>query len=706
MAGRLSAGLLLLLLVSAAYAEERDMILVLDNSRIMEGIDARGLAGPAVSQFIEKLKGDVRAAIILFDHSATVSVPLTAVTDESRLEFLEALQKLNYRCQYSDVAIALEQAIRELEVNGRGGAEKSIILLTGGLLDPSDTALVQSRLRALGYEVGPIDGIRGPKTRGAIRQFQRQVGMPADGKLNKTLLIHLEKAYEARWQGELAANAARAGIKVIAVVVGEGFALGQALAEKTSGEYLQIPKAEDLAGVFERLSNAFSQEVEVPAPALEVPAIQVPERVETLPAQPAEVALPEEHPKVAEEVHTFFLFLMIMLLTARLFAEVAARLQSPPVIGELLAGIVLGPSLLGWINPTEVIKLLAEIGIILLLFEVGLETDVRQLARTGTQSLIVATGGFALPFLLGYGLSRWVLELDILPSLFVGGTLTATSIGITVRVLSDLKRQASHEGQVVLGAAVLDDVLGVVLLALLYEFAVGGGISLANTAQVLFFITLFFALATPAAKLLSLIIYRFDSVSEIPGLLPTTIVALVLFFAWLAHTVGAPSLLGGFAAGLALSRWFSLPFGLAILTDADFAHRVEGQMKPIIHLFTPIFFVMVGLSLNLREIDWESPFIWLFSLSLVIIAVIGKVAGAMLIRDSWHARLAIGMAMVPRGEVGLIFAELGRVSGIFDNEIYAGMVIVIALTTLLPPFAMKWFYGQYGHWLPVEATKA
>ena len=273
-----------------------------------------------------------------------------------------------------------------------------------------------------------------------------------------------------------------------------------------------------------------------------------------------------------------------------------------------------------------------------------------------------------------------------------------------LRVLSDLKRQASHEGQVVLGAAVLDDVFGVVLLALLYEFAVGGGISLANTAQVLFFITLFFALATPAAKLLSLIIYRFDSVSEIPGLLPTTIVALVLFFAWLAHTVGAPSLLGGFAAGLALSRWFSLPFGLAILTDADFAHRVEGQMKPIIHLFTPIFFVMVGLSLNLREINWESPFIWLFSLSLVIIAVIGKVAGAMLIRDSWHARLAIGMAMVPRGEVGLIFAELGRVSGIFDNEIYAGMVIVIALTTLLPPFAMKWFYGQYGHWLPVEAT--
>ena len=404
------------------------------------------------------------------------------------------------------------------------------------------------------------------------------------------------------------------------------------------------------------------------------------------------------------EVHTFFLILMAVLLTARLFGELASRLHTPPVIGELLAGIVLGPSLLGWIEPTEVIKLLAEIGIIMLLFEVGLETDVRQLARTGGKSLVVAIAGFALPFLFGFGISRWALGLELLPSLFVGGTLTATSIGITVRVLADLKRQTAPEGQIVLGAAVLDDILGVVLLALLYEFAIGDGISLANAGKVLLFIGVFFALATPAAKLLSLIIPRFDAASEIPGLIPTTIVALVLFFAWLAHAVGAPELLGGFAAGLALSRRFFLPFGIAIRTDADFAHRVEEQMKPIIHLFTPIFFVMVGLSLNLREVDWSSPFIWVFSLSLGISAIVGKLAGAWLIRDSWYTRWAIGLAMVPRGEVGLIFAELGRVSGIFSNEVYAGMVMVIALTTLLPPFVMKWFYGRFGSRMPAVAT--
>ncbi len=302
MLARVSMWLLLSLMLSAAYAEERDVILVLDNSASMKRVDAKGLARSAVGGFVEKLKGDVRAALVLVDHSATVSVPLTAVTDESRLEFLEALQKLNYHGMYPDMVIALEQALRELEVNGRGGAEKSIILLTGGLLDPSDTALVQSRLRALGYEVGPSDGIMGPRTRSALRQFQRQRGILADGKLNKTLLVRLEKAYEARWQGELAANAARAEIKIIAVVLGEGFALGQVLAEKTSGEYLQILKAEDLAGVFERLSNVFSQELGVPAPTLEVPTVQPPERVEPLPAPPAEVAPSEDRSQAMDWV--------------------------------------------------------------------------------------------------------------------------------------------------------------------------------------------------------------------------------------------------------------------------------------------------------------------------------------------------------------------------------------------------------------------
>lgn len=395
------------------------------------------------------------------------------------------------------------------------------------------------------------------------------------------------------------------------------------------------------------------------------------------------------------EAHIFFLHLLAVLLSARLFAEISVRLGAPSVIGELTAGIVIGPSLLGWIEPSEILKMLAEIGIILLLFEVGLKTDGKRLLHSGFKSAVVALSGFILPMLLGFIAAYWYFELSLLVSLFIGGTITATSIGITVRVLNDIHCQQAHEGQVVLGAAVLDDIFGVVLLAILYEFSLHNVVSLVNISKVLLFIGVFFAFAPVAAKFISLYITRLDMNSEIPGVLPTTIVALVLFFSWISHFLGAPELLGGFAAGLALSRRFFLPFGLTIRTDKACAKCVEDQMKPIIQLFTPIFFVYIGLSLNLREIDWSSSFIWGFSLVIFILAVIGKMIGPFFLKESIHSKWAIGMAMVPRGEIGLIFAELGRISGILNNEIHAGMVIVIVLTTVLSPFVMKWYHARY-----------
>ena len=397
------------------------------------------------------------------------------------------------------------------------------------------------------------------------------------------------------------------------------------------------------------------------------------------------------------ETHTFFLHLVIILISARIFAEIAVRLNAPSVIGELFAGVVIGPSLLGWVEPSEVVKLLAEIGIILLLFKVGLDTDIKRLASAGKKSSIVAFTGFCLPLILGFSISFWLFSIPLLEALFIGGTLTATSIGITVRVLKDLKLSSSHEGNIVLGAAVLDDIMGVMLLALLYEFSIGGGINWLNAGKVLIFIATFFALAPILAKLMSSIIKRFDAVSEIPGLIPTMIVSLVLFFAWLAHVIGAPELLGGFAAGLALSRRFFLPFGATLHSDIKFTKNIRKQMHPIISLFTPIFFVLVGLSLNLREIDWSSIYIWGFSLALFIIAIASKIIGVFLIDESWHSRWLIGMSMVPRGEVGLIFAELGRLSGIFNNETHAGLIIVIILTTVLPPFSIKWLQKNYSH---------
>lgn len=396
------------------------------------------------------------------------------------------------------------------------------------------------------------------------------------------------------------------------------------------------------------------------------------------------------------ETHQFLLQLMIILLAARLFAEVASRLQAPPVIGELMAGLLLGPSLLGWIEPSEVIHLLAGIGIILLLFEVGLETDLGRLLTSGRQSLLVAMGGFVVPFVLGAWVSLSLFQQPMVTALFIGGTLTATSIGITVRVLADFQRQHSREGQVILGAAVLDDILGVILLALLYEFATSNGVvQWGNAGKIALLIGIFFLLAPVFAKLISLMIRHFESRSSTPGLIPATMVSLVLFFSWFAYELGVPELLGGFAAGLALSRRFFLPFGIALANDPEFSLRIEQQMRPIVHLFTPIFFVMVGLSLSLHLIDWGSSFIWTFFLTVLIVAIIGKLAGALLLRMPYSKRFIIGTAMIPRGEVGLIFAELGRTSGIFSNEIYAGMIMVIATTTLAAPFALKYLYRRF-----------
>lgn len=393
---------------------------------------------------------------------------------------------------------------------------------------------------------------------------------------------------------------------------------------------------------------------------------------------------------------TFLLQLLGILVASRIFAELAIRLKSPSVIGELLAGVLLGPSLLGWIEPTQTFRLLAEIGIILLLFEVGLETDVTKLVRAGAKSVIVALTGFILPFLLGFALCYWGFGLAMIVSLFVAGTITATSIGITLRVLASLNRQHSHEAQVILGAAVIDDILGILLLALLYEFSLSGNINFTESGKVLLFVLVFFMLAPAAAKLMSSIIQHFNHTSELPGLIPISIVSLVLFFAWLAHAIGAPELLGGFAAGLALSRRFFLPFGLALHSTPHFNDQVEKQMKPIINLFTPIFFVVVGLSLNLQQVDWGSVFVYAFAGCLLLVAIVGKLAGALLLREPMPLRWAVGIAMVPRGEVGLIFAELGRANGILVNDVYAATIIVIALTTLLPPFVLKALYLRYG----------
>ncbi len=396
------------------------------------------------------------------------------------------------------------------------------------------------------------------------------------------------------------------------------------------------------------------------------------------------------------ETHEFLLDLFLILVFARIFAELFAYLKLPPVLGEVFAGIVLGPSFLDFVEVNEIIKILAEIGIILLLFEVGLETDMRKLQREGIKAVVVAVFGAAIPFTFGYAVSYYLFGLPALVSLFIGGTLTATSIGITIRVLKDLNKERTSAAQIVIGAAVLDDIIGVVLLIVLFDIAITGQINIERTLRILFLIAFFFVAAPVLAMLMSKIIHVYDrEFRRLPGFLPTIIISLILFFAYVSHIFGAPEIIGAFAAGIALSRRFFLPFGIAIKADPYFTEKVENQMRPLIYLFTPIFFVTVGLSMNLKVIDFSSFDFWSLTLLLLVIAVIGKLGGAFLLRRmDIIKKFIIGVSMIPRGEVGLIFAELGRTVNVFSNEVYASLVFVIIITTIVPPFILKWLFER------------
>jgi len=391
----------------------------------------------------------------------------------------------------------------------------------------------------------------------------------------------------------------------------------------------------------------------------------------------------------AVDIHTLFLHIAIILISAKAFGMLFKRLGIPPVLGEVTAGVVLGQSLLGLIPLSDAIKVLAELGVILLLFEVGLEADIHMLVRVGIWSTLVAIVGAAVPFAGGFIISYYLFDMPLLSSLFIGGALTATSIGITVRVLTDLKKHKSRFAQIVLGAAVLDDIMGVVILAALYEFSKTQSVNFDATARLVFDIAVFFIfapiIARFVAKILSYIIMKWGDMEVIP----TTILSLVLFTGHVAYRAGSPEILGAFTAGLALSRRFVLPFAAFLHLDQKIIHKVEEGIGPLVWVIAPIFFVAVGLALNLKAIDFTSAQFWVFSLSLIAVAIFGKVIAGFVVPGTFKDRLNIGFSMMPRGEVGLIFAEFGRSFNAIDPVGYAVLVFVVAVTTFLSPIFLR-----------------
>lgn len=389
------------------------------------------------------------------------------------------------------------------------------------------------------------------------------------------------------------------------------------------------------------------------------------------------------------EIHLIFFYLALLLFFARLTGDIFAKFGIPSVIGEIFIGIILGQSVLGIIPISDVMKLLAELGIILLLFHIGLEADLRQLKKVGFSAIAVALTGAIAPMTIGFLVSYFFLNFSAITSLFIGGTLTATSIGITVRVLEDIGKMKERFAQIVLGAAVLDDIFGVVVLTALYEFSKSQEIHLNAILLLTLYIGTFFLFAPIIGKIFAYLVSTLSKKLNTLDFVPPVVVAIILLFAFAAHEIGSPEILGAFTAGIAFSRRFTIPFAAAFQTDKDIIHKIEESLNPLIWLFTPIFFVYVGLQLNLKAIDFTSVDFWLMSFVIFVVAFTTKLSAGFFIKGSLKEKLSVGFSMLPRGEVGLIFAEFGRLSGIYDNTTYAVIIFVVALTTLLSPIILK-----------------
>jgi len=389
-----------------------------------------------------------------------------------------------------------------------------------------------------------------------------------------------------------------------------------------------------------------------------------------------------------------------MLAAAKLLGAAAQRIGQPAVLGELLAGVVLGGSVLGLADPTsDTLYLFAEIGVVILLLEIGLETDLGKLLRVGGESSLVAAVGVALPFVLGYGVCL-ALGQDSRVAIVAGATLTATSVGITARVLSDLHRLQETESQIILGAAVIDDVIGLVILAVVAGLTEGKAptvLGVAGIAAIAFgflaaTLLLGWLVVPPPARWID----RWEKgdsphlperpegccaqMGTVPLFRPTgtpTLLAILLAFglAWLASVAGSAMILGAFAAGLLLRR-------------TPQARQIERGVAPLGHFFVPLFFVAVGAAVDVRSLNPFNPAnhsTLAIGGLLILAAVVGKFAAGY--APFWFSgnKKVIGVGMIPRGEVGLIFAQMGLAAGVFSAGLFSAVTLMVMVTTFMAP---------------------
>jgi Kef-type K+ transport system membrane component KefB len=370
-------------------------------------------------------------------------------------------------------------------------------------------------------------------------------------------------------------------------------------------------------------------------------------------------------------------------VAAKLAGEGMERLGQTAVLGELLAGVLIGPGVLGLVEESEILVALAEIGVIILLFEIGLESELEDLLRAGVQSSVVALVGIACPLLLGYGLGRW-WGLDPITAIFIGATLTATSVGITARVLADLGRLQDPAARVVLGAAVIDDILGLVILAVVTGLVQTGVFSVGTVLLILFKALVFLGAAIVLGLRFAPSLLKVVSQMRVRGSLIVAAVVFCVSMAALSEVIGLATIIGAFAAGLVLEK-------------TDRRAHIEEAIKPVADLFVPVFFVIVGMKVDPATLNPFGGAGWsglLLTGLLVVVAVVSKLAAGLGVYRKGIRRWPVAVGMVPRGEVGLIFAGIGLASRVIDADLYAALVAMVMISTFMVPPWLKALYAK------------
>lgn len=413
------------------------------------------------------------------------------------------------------------------------------------------------------------------------------------------------------------------------------------------------------------------------------------------------------------------LSLVVVYLASKIGGEICVRINLPPVLGELVGGVVVGVSALHLLvfpeggatasdslvmnfmqlttgfSPevaaatfqaqSEVVSVLAELGVVILLFEIGLESDLKELIRVGPQAAVVAVVGVAVPFAAGTAGLITLFGVPTIPAVFAGAALTATSIGITARVLAEIQRLSSREGQIIIGAAVLDDVLGIIVLAVVASLAKTGEIEVTNVIYLIISAAVFLVGSILLGRFLSPYFVALVNELKTRGQLLLSALIFAFFLSYIAAAIQLEAILGAFAAGL-------------ILAETEKRRELEEQVVPIADMLVPIFFVSVGAKTDIGVLNPAIPSNregLIMAAFLILVAIVGKVVTGFTVFGQPNInRLAIGVGMIPRGEVGLVFAGVGSASGVLSKPLEAAIIVMVILTTFLAPPLLRLVFRE------------